>query len=88
MESVLGNDNLVSSLYTLMTTFERPVEFQKRLHSMFGTGARIFERAILVELYKNVNAPFRPRRGYRFADYVNLAGKVYLGQVTLVERTI
>lgn len=87
MASVLREDNLISSLYGLMTTFEKPAEFHRRLHSMFGAGARIFERAILAELYQNANIPFRLRKGYRFADYVDLAARTYLGKVQIVTKS-
>lgn len=70
MKKVLGEDNAIASLYYLMTSIERPVEFQRVLHSMFGYASYAFEKTILEELYGRANLPFRMQKGYQFTDYV------------------
>ena len=78
MKNILGEDNSITALYSLMTSIERPHEFQRTLHSMFGSGSFAFEKVILEELYRKLNLPFKARKGYQFPDYVELAARLLL----------
>ena len=80
MKKVLGEDGAQSTFYylDLVAVFERPEEFHKRLHSMFGAGSLTLERTILTELFQMANVQFKERKGYEFADYVDLAGRAFL----------
>ncbi len=75
MKKVLGESGLQSTFYylDLVEVFHRPAEFHKKLYSIFGKGSLALERTILTELYRRVNVPFKERKGYEFADYVDLA---------------
>ena len=80
MKKVLGEDGVQSTFYylDLVAVFQRPAEFHKKLHSMFGTGSLTLEKTILIELYQTVNVQFKERKGYEFADYVDLAGRAFM----------
>lgn len=80
MKKMVGESGMHATFYylELVEVLHRPVEFHKRLQSMFKEGSEIIEKAILRELYGRLNLEFKEQRGFGFADYVDLAGTAFL----------
>lgn len=79
MKMLLGESGMQSTFYHLHLeeVFRNPEELQRRLYSMFGTGSGLIERTVLLKLYQNIDVPFRERKGYGFAEYVDLASRAF-----------
>ncbi len=82
LAKVLGEDGVQSTFYhlELATCIEKPVQFHRRLHSMYRAGTIPLEKAILIELFKKLHTTFRERKGFEYPDYVNEAGRVFQAQ--------
>ncbi len=83
MRRMLGEDNSITLLYSLMPSIERPVEFQRKLREVFGAACYAFEKAILEELYGKMNLRFKMQSGYQFADHVEIAARSFLNSKSL-----
>lgn len=78
IKKILDGDSAIASLEYAIAGMKRPSEIETFLHSMFGSGSYPLEKAILEELYRKLNLQFRTQKGYRFADYIEQAGRIYL----------
>ena len=65
MKKMVGESGMHATFYylELVEVLHRPVEFHKRLQSMFKEGSEIIEKAILRELYGRLNWSSRSKEG-------------------------
>src|SRR5579875_570988 len=77
-KKVLG-ENAQSTFYflELVSYVQKPVEFDKKLYSIFGQGSLALEKVIIADLFQRLNVPLKELKRNSYADYVFLECRTF-----------
>ena len=64
----------------LVSYVQKPIEFHKKLYSIFGQGSLSLEKVVILDLFQRLNLPFRNLKRYSYADYVFLACRTFVAR--------
>jgi hypothetical protein len=85
LESIFGRSGMEAVLHHVGqgSIAENPVEFQRRLSAIFGSGSEVVESQIVKDLYRRVGLRFDPAEKLGFGESVEKARKWYGGRLEI-----